>query len=242
MKVSDFLAVVDEHDGAWSCPGGVPGEVTGWAHYEDAEPGDIAWFRGMQYLPFHGSVLIGKPSSRMLHSARRPTPLRDGQLMIAHPSPRDLIAHLLSLRCWRRAPRGAPAHGLEPQDYRWHDGRWESLCGVGGVRIGEDVYIGNGTHVAPGTLGYTTIGDGCRIGHNCNIGHDARIGRDTLVIAHAKIAGWARVGGRCKIYMGAMIKNGVTIGDGATVGMGAVVIRDVPAGETWAGNPAMRVK
>ena len=38
----------------------------------------------------------------------------------------------------------------------------------------------------------------------------------------------------------ATILGGVTIGEGALVGAGAVVTKDVPAGETWAGNPARR--
>lgn len=36
----------------------------------------------------------------------------------------------------------------------------------------------------------------------------------------------------------ATILGGVTIGEGALVGAGAVVTRDVPAGQTWTGNPA----
>lgn len=36
----------------------------------------------------------------------------------------------------------------------------------------------------------------------------------------------------------ATILPGVVIGEGARIGAGAVVTKDVPAGETWAGNPA----
>jgi len=45
-----------------------------------------------------------------------------------------------------------------------------------------------------------------------------------------------------KIGGGAMIGPGVTVGENAIIGIGAVVIRDVPPGQVWAGNPAKRIK
>ena len=42
------------------------------------------------------------------------------------------------------------------------------------------------------------------------------------------------------IGAGAVILPGLTIGEGAMIGAGAVVTKDVPAGETWFGNPAQR--
>jgi len=44
------------------------------------------------------------------------------------------------------------------------------------------------------------------------------------------------------IGAGAVILPGITIGEKAMVGAGAVVTKDVPAGETWVGNPARRLK
>jgi acetyltransferase-like isoleucine patch superfamily enzyme len=40
----------------------------------------------------------------------------------------------------------------------------------------------------------------------------------------------------------ATILGGITIGERAMVGAGAVVTKDVPAGETWVGNPARPLK
>lgn len=47
-----------------------------------------------------------------------------------------------------------------------------------------------------------------------------------------------RVERGASIGAGAVILPGVTIGEGAMIGAGAVVTRDVPAHETWVGNPA----
>ena len=43
------------------------------------------------------------------------------------------------------------------------------------------------------------------------------------------------------IGMNATIGAGITIGKNAIIGMGSVVLKDVPAGETWVGNPAKRL-
>ena len=44
------------------------------------------------------------------------------------------------------------------------------------------------------------------------------------------------------IGAGAIILPGLTIGEGAMIGAGAVVTKDVPAGETWVGNPAVKLQ
>lgn len=50
-----------------------------------------------------------------------------------------------------------------------------------------------------------------------------------------------KIGANVWIGGGAIILPGVTIGDDAIIGAGAVVTRDVPAGATFAGNPARRI-
>jgi acetyltransferase-like isoleucine patch superfamily enzyme len=51
-----------------------------------------------------------------------------------------------------------------------------------------------------------------------------------------------RIGNDVFIGTNAMILKGVTIGDRAIVGAGSVVVKDVPADEIWAGNPARFIK
>jgi len=46
------------------------------------------------------------------------------------------------------------------------------------------------------------------------------------------------VGEFASVGAGVVARPGCRIGAGATVGAGAVLTKDVPAGETWVGNPA----
>ena len=56
------------------------------------------------------------------------------------------------------------------------------------------------------------------------------------------LAGSVRVGDNATIYSSVIIREQRVIGAGATIGMGSVVTKDVPAGETWVGNPAKKVE
>ncbi|USX55957.1 NeuD/PglB/VioB family sugar acetyltransferase [Lentzea sp. HUAS12] len=68
--------------------------------------------------------------------------------------------------------------------------------------------------------------------------HDDAVADGVTLAGRAALAGAVQVGESAYIGSGALVREGVTIGAGALVGMGSVVLRDVPAGETWAGVPA----
>lgn len=103
---------------------------------------------------------------------------------------------------------------------------------IGGkVKIGKNCFIEAFAFIPDGV----TIEDDVFIGpHVCftNDKQPPSFGKhwaDTLVKKGASIGA------------NATILPGVTIHEGAKVGAGSVVTKDVPAGETWAGNPAKKI-
>lgn len=79
------------------------------------------------------------------------------------------------------------------------------------------------------------IHPGVQIGPNCMIMQQVTIGtRDS--------SGVPTIGGHVDIGAGAKILGGVRIGDHARIGANAVVLKDVPAGKTAVGIPAIIVE
>lgn len=115
--------------------------------------------------------------------------------------------------------------------------------------------IGEGTTIGS----YTEIGDKVKIGENCKIeafcfipiGIEIRdnvfVGPGTVFCNDKRpdltqpfipektlVRNWAVIGAHCTILPG------ITIGANSFIGAGSVVTKDVPAGETWFGNPAKK--
>lgn len=109
-------------------------------------------------------------------------------------------------------------------------------------RIDPTARVGPFTQIDAGCIRATVIGPRTHVMGHCHVGHGVQIGADCDVASGTVIAGEVTVGDRVRIGVGAVIIPYRKIGDGARIGAGAVVIRDVPAGEVWAGNPARRLK
>src|SRR5262249_35477553 len=83
-----------------------------------------------------------------------------------------------------------------------------------------------------------------RIGAHVAVMPQVVVTHDDVVDDHATIASGVRLGGGVHVargaYLGAgaLVREGLTIGEWSLVGMGSAVLRDVPAGEVWAGSPA----
>lgn len=99
--------------------------------------------------------------------------------------------------------------------------------GIGSVVFANAV-INAGAVVAPGAI----INTGAVTEHDC------RLGDCVHVSPNATLAGGVSLGRRVWVGASACVKQLVCIGDEAVIGMGSVVIRDIAAGQTVAGNPA----
>ena len=107
-----------------------------------------------------------------------------------------------------------------------------------GARVGRNCKVSSHTFICEGV----TIEDEVFIGHGVIFINDKRPRATSRIGVLQTAADWEVVATTVKrgasIGSGVTILCGVTIGERALVGAGAVVIDDVPANATVAGNPA----
>ncbi len=105
--------------------------------------------------------------------------------------------------------------------------------------VEEGAHVGNFVEMKN-----TRMAKGAKAGHlaylgDAEIGEGANIGAGTITCNYdGKRKNKTKIGAGAFIGSNSSLVAPVTIGDGALTGAGSVVIRDVPAGERVAGNPA----
>lgn len=107
----------------------------------------------------------------------------------------------------------------------------------GGVTIGDRVLIGENVCISRGTIDDTVLESGVKIDTLSHIAHNCWLEGDTAMAAPCRANGSVHIG-RNAYLAGAVVRNQRAVGENAFVGLGAVVVKDVPPGETVAGNPA----
>ncbi len=113
---------------------------------------------------------------------------------------------------------------------------------VGGVVVGDDVEIGANSCIDRGMLGDTTIGRGAKLDNLVQVGHNGRIGQFAVLVSQVGLSGSVTVGDGAVLAGQVGVKDHVTIGAGARLGARSAVHTDIPAGETWLGEPARPVR
>ena len=113
---------------------------------------------------------------------------------------------------------------------------------LGRVIIQDGVSIGAQTCVDRGAYEDTVIGENTKIDNLVQIAHNVVIGRNCAIAGHCGLSGSAVLGDGVQLGGRVGLADHVVIGDGARLAAAAGVMRDVPAGETWCGIPAMPVR
>jgi len=106
--------------------------------------------------------------------------------------------------------------------------------------IENDVVVGDRVTVKSGVQ----LWDGLRIEDDVFVGPNVAFTNDKLPRSKQYPPAFQTTTVRqgASIGANATVLGGVTIGERAMIGAGAVVHKDVPAGQTWVGNPARPLK
>lgn len=110
--------------------------------------------------------------------------------------------------------------------------------------------VGTGCSVGPGSviLAQTVLTADVRVGAHVAVmpqvvlTHDDEVGDFATIASGVRVSGGVVIGAAAYLGTGALIRESLRIGARSIVGMGSVLLRDVPAGEVWAGNPARLIR
>ncbi len=106
--------------------------------------------------------------------------------------------------------------------------------------LGSTVAVGAGSIILAGTVATSDV----RIGRHVVLmprvvlTHDDVLEDYSTLAAGAALAGTVHVGPEAYLGTNSTVRENLSIGRGAVLGMAAALITDLPAGQTWAGNPA----
>ena len=123
-----------------------------------------------------------------------------------------------------------------------YEGERRMVPHLAGVRIGNGCSFGANTVVAAGFVSPTTIGNNCHFDSFVQIAHNCVLGNNIYMASQSGIAGTVTVEDDVEFAGGAQSAGHLTIGKGARIAAKAGVTKNVPAGKTVAGFPAVDIE
>ncbi|MBQ8677021.1 MAG: UDP-3-O-(3-hydroxymyristoyl)glucosamine N-acyltransferase [Alphaproteobacteria bacterium] len=134
---------------------------------------------------------------------------------------------------------GGARIGWDGFGFQTVNGVHERIPQLGRVIIGNDVEIGANSCVDRGALDDTIIGDGCRIDNLVQVAHNDQLGRGCILVAQVGVAGSCTFGNYVVCGGQVGFAGHIHIGDMAQIGAQSGVMRDVEAGASVMGSPAI---
>jgi UDP-3-O-[3-hydroxymyristoyl] glucosamine N-acyltransferase len=118
----------------------------------------------------------------------------------------------------------------------------ERIPQIGRVIVQDDVEIGANTTIDRGAMADTVIGEGTKVDNLVQIAHNVRIGRGCIIAGNCGLSGSVVLGDFVMLGGRVGLSDHITIGTGAQIAAGSGLMDDVPAGQRWAGIPAVPIR
>ena len=129
--------------------------------------------------------------------------------------------------------------GSDGFGYRWDGTAHVKVPQIGTVVIEDDVEIGSCVCVDRAKFGATVVGRGTKIDNLVQVAHNVRVGPDCVIVGQTGIAGSATLGAKVTLGGQTAVRDHVTLGDGSVAAARTAIAKDVPAGQTVSGTPAL---
>jgi UDP-3-O-[3-hydroxymyristoyl] glucosamine N-acyltransferase len=132
--------------------------------------------------------------------------------------------------------------GSEGYGFSQNNKQYVHFPHIGGIEIGNRVWIGSNVSIEKGSMDNTVIKDDVLIDDLVQIGHNVIVGKRTQITAGCILSGKSVVGSDCWLAPNASVDNDVMIGNFSIIGMGSVVRKNVKSKTVVVGNPAKKLK
>jgi UDP-3-O-[3-hydroxymyristoyl] glucosamine N-acyltransferase len=129
--------------------------------------------------------------------------------------------------------------GADGFGYQYAEGRHLKIPQIGTVVIEDDVEIGANSTIDRAKFGTTLIGRGSKIDNLVQVAHNVQIGPGCLLVAQCGIAGSTRLGKGVVLGGKVGVRDHVVLHDGVQSAACACISKDIPAGTTVIGSPAI---